>query len=277
MPNLCVTLIDVGWGDSILIEYKDDHNKPILGLIDSNDTTYLQSSYIFLKKYFERNGIDISSNKPNFEFVILSHAHTDHGQGLKSLMRYFGTKAFYYPKSINWSSLAYLIEYSNRSSNVGHHQSIDDTKILPNFGNVSLNILWPLYNQIDSNNENNNSIVLCLRLGDVTFVLTGDAEEDVWNAIANQIPTTTKVFKIPHHGSKNGSIGAAGNPLWLGNCPPKTEFGISSHVRPFSHPHPSVLSLLNSKSRLKYYRTDIHYHLTFCTDGNKVEVQYSHV
>ena len=32
--------------------------------------------------------------KPIFDFVMLSHAHADHAQGLKSLMRSFGTKNF---------------------------------------------------------------------------------------------------------------------------------------------------------------------------------------
>jgi hypothetical protein len=54
MENLEVTLIDVGWGDSIFIETNDDNNDSQYALIDSNDTTTLRSTYIFLKKYFKK-------------------------------------------------------------------------------------------------------------------------------------------------------------------------------------------------------------------------------
>ena len=53
MSTLSATVIDVGWGDSIFLAW-DDGNDRRFGLIDSNDTVYLQSSYIFLSRFFER-------------------------------------------------------------------------------------------------------------------------------------------------------------------------------------------------------------------------------
>lgn len=94
MSNLSVTLIDVGWGDSVLIESQDDNNGNYYALVDSNDSTNFRSSFIFLKRHFEKKGLRISDAKPIFEFVLLSHAHSDHGQGLKSVIREFGTKSF---------------------------------------------------------------------------------------------------------------------------------------------------------------------------------------
>ena len=54
MSSLHVTLIDVGWGDSILIESigESDNSKPLYALVDSPDTPYLQSSYIFQEETF---------------------------------------------------------------------------------------------------------------------------------------------------------------------------------------------------------------------------------
>jgi beta-lactamase superfamily II metal-dependent hydrolase len=48
-----------------------------------------------------------------------------------------------------------------------------------------------------------------------------------------------------------------------------------SHLRPFSHPDPKVISALAAHTPT--YRTDEHYHVTIETDGNQVEVSYSHV
>lgn len=276
MSRIEITLIDVGWGDSILIESIDTNNNSHFALIDSNDTTKYKSSYIFIKRYFEKKGINITDEKPIFDFICLTHAHTDHGQGLKAIMQDFGTKRFWYPKSENWGSLAYLIEFSNRSSNVLHHQSIDDTKILPNIGDISLNVLWPPYQYINTKGENNNSIVLALTLNNSTFLLTGDAEEEVWENISTLIPPNTKFIKVPHHGSKNGTFDKNGDSQWLLHTPQDAILGISSHVRPFSHPDPEVISLFDSDNRL-YYRTDEHYHITISSDGNSHKVKYSHV
>lgn len=147
MSSLRITLIDVGWGDSILLEStgESESSKPLYALVDSPDTPYLQSSYIFLKRYFEKKGVKIPEDKPLFEFVLLSHPHSDHYQGLKTLMKEFGTKNFWYPKSTQWGSAADLIRFAAVSSNVQHHQSIDNTKIIPKLGDVDISVLWPIY------------------------------------------------------------------------------------------------------------------------------------
>lgn len=275
MSELNITLIDVGWGDSIFIESIDNNGNSTFGLIDSNDTVYFKSSFIFLKRFFEKKRIAVDDNKPIFDFIILSHAHTDHGQGLKGIMKHFGTRRFWYPKSIEWSSLSYLIQYGNRSNNVEFHQSIDDTKVLPNLGDCSMDIIWPPYNYTN-HDENNNSIVLVIELNGKSFLLTGDAEEEVWANIANQIPSNTQFFKVPHHGSVNGTFNAQGNSDWLQNLPQQSVLGISSHVRPFTHPDQEVINLLNNNNRT-YFRTDKHYHITISSDGNSTSVKYSHV
>ena len=278
MRELRVTLIDVGWGDSIFVEYIDNNGIPHYGLIDSNDSKYYRSSYIFLKKFFERKNVRLPDDKPVFEFVMLSHGHTDHGQGLKSIMREYGTQNFWYPKSTQWSSMTELIRYTNLSSNVDHHQSIDESKTNVRIGNLPIRILWPLYDQIDQH-ENNNSVVAEMTLGTVSIILSGDAEGQVWNQISGNLPHTQAkmFFKVPHHGSINGTIYQGGYP-WFSAVSgiQDLELGISSHVRPHTHPDQPVIDLFDHNSK-KYYRTDEHYHITFFTDGNNADVKYSHV
>lgn len=53
MASLRVTVIDVGWGDSLLLE-ADNSSGPYYALIDSNDTSTLRSSYIYVKRFFEK-------------------------------------------------------------------------------------------------------------------------------------------------------------------------------------------------------------------------------
>jgi len=283
MDSLRVTLIDVGWGDSILLESigktpTDSH----YALIDSNDTSTLRSSHIFLKRFFEKKGVTIPTSIPMFDWVLLTHAHADHGQGLKKILRDFGTLCFWYTNSANRPAfLADLLRYAARSKStrVGQHDVVDTGKILPPFGPASMQLLWPNPGGVSAN-ENDNSAVLAITLGNVCFVLTGDAEADgVWTQIAAQsspqIPANTGFFKVPHHGSKNGTLTTAQTTPWLTAIPKTCKVAISSHVRPFQHPDPSVVTALASLNPI--YRTDEHYHVTVATDGNKVDVSYSHV
>jgi hypothetical protein len=54
MSRLSATLIDVGAGDSILLESVDSRGISHYALVDCHDTPTLQSSLIFLKRHFER-------------------------------------------------------------------------------------------------------------------------------------------------------------------------------------------------------------------------------
>ena len=118
---------------------------------------------------------------------------------------------------------------------------------------------------------------MTLTLGDVSLVLTGDAEAEVWSQISTQIPENTVFFKLPHHGSSDAMFSAGGETPWLDEVPRSAQLGISSHVRPFSHPDPRVVALLNDLGA-SYYRTDHHYHITVETDRTgPASVKYSHV
>ncbi len=275
MIALDITLIGVAWGDSIFIESINAEGKTFYALIDSNDTTSQKSSFIFLKKYFERKGIDTDRNKPLFDFVLLSHAHSDHGQGLKEIMMKFGTKYFYYSKSLQWAALSTLISFANRSPGVEHHEALNSGKTLPPLGDAFLKVLWPDHDTIPDDNENNNSIILLIRLNNVAVLLTGDSEKDVWAQIAGRIPPDIQVFKVPHHGSVNGTFGDSGDPCWLDKISQGTLLAISSHIKPYGHPHKKVLDLFDSKN-YKYFRTDTDYHVTFRIEDVNVRTKYSH-
>jgi beta-lactamase superfamily II metal-dependent hydrolase len=279
MARLAVTMIDVGWGDSILIESDDGAGNRRFALVDCNDYETERTSLIFVKRFFERERIDYEANRPNFEWVLLTHGHADHARGMKGMLSLFGTRHFWYPKSVPTTTYGSLLEYANRSDRVQHHQSVDSTKILDpsiSFGGVSLTVLWPEYDQVDASNENNNSVVLAVTLGQVSFVLTGDAEAENWATIAARLPPSIRVFQVPHHGGRNGTFGPGDITPWLDVLPAATQLALSSHIRPHGHPHADVVNILGMRN-LGAFRTDQQSHLTFSTDGTKVEVRYSHV
>lgn len=268
---LMVTFIDVGWGDSIYIETKDDLGKIYRGLIDSNDSTENNSSQIFLKRYFEKHGFDISDNKPFFIFILLSHDHADHAKGLKGIMRKFGTDNFLYSRSNNLTSLTGLIHYCKRV-HINHQYLDSSIRIMP-LGDLQFDVVWPLKNYV-STNENNNSIILKLSFFDVSIYLTGDAECEVWNSKALNLEKNAVLLKVPHHGSTNGTFDLARKTPWVDRCT-SAALVISSHVRPFEHPDKEVIDLFE-KNKREYYRTDINHHISFLTDGKNSQIIYSH-
>ena len=267
-------MLDVGWGDSILIESENNQGEQCFAVVDSNDTSSNRFTLNFLKRRLQTQGIDYRSEKHFLDFVLLTHGHADHGQGLKAIMQEFGTKQFWYSKSSNWSSMGNLLSYARRSSNVDHHQAIDDSRILDDLGDVRVDVLWPVDGNPSESDENNNSVVITLTLDNTSFLLSGDAEKEVWQHVAPQIPGNTSFFKVPHHGSVNGSFDGA-EPAWLNHCPVHAELGISCHVGRFGHPHQQVIDLFDAQHR-SFLRTDQHYHLVFETDGQTTNRYFHH-
>ncbi len=64
MGKLSTTFIDVGWGDSIFIEYINNQGKKFYGLVDSNDDSDSFSSLTFIKQHFEQMNVKYESKLP---------------------------------------------------------------------------------------------------------------------------------------------------------------------------------------------------------------------
>jgi beta-lactamase superfamily II metal-dependent hydrolase len=284
MSSLAVTLIDVGWGDSILIESEDSAGQVFYALVDSNDEPHQRSSIDFLKKLFRTRGVSFGRGSRFFQFVMASHDHSDHISGLRRIIEEFGTERFYYPRS-NGAEFATLLRYTIRSSRhpngrVGGEEWVDTSKALPNLGDAELRILHPPPSPMalpyDLSEPNNNSIVLGIRLKNAKHVLTGDCLAENWDVIATSLTSTNlRLFKVPHHGARNGTFEANGDTPWFDLINARTKLAISTHVSPHGHPDPNVLSEFNGRS-FHHYRTDLHYHLTFWTDGRETSVKWSH-
>jgi beta-lactamase superfamily II metal-dependent hydrolase len=284
MSHLHVTLIDVGWGDSILLEASDGNSpRPRFALIDSNDNADRDywPTWNFLRKHFGLRENEFQVTKPFFDFVMLTHDHSDHGSGLKRIMKDFGTKNFWYPKVKVEQSVvvANLQAYANHASVQIPHQAVDSNTQMGSLGDAAMDVLWPFPDQIESN-PNNNSIVLALTLHDNTILLTGDAEGKVWTSIAGAIPQNTRAFKVPHHGSRNGTIHSNGFP-WvdqLDTLPVKPHLALSCHPtfpNRFNFPDPAVLARFE-QGGYGYCRTDLHYHITYTLDDQGLKINYSH-
>lgn len=73
-----ITFLNVGQGDSIVLEWIDDDNKRVLGLIDSNLYNGSNPTINYLK----------TAKFDFIKFIILSHPHSDHFCGLLEVIEY---------------------------------------------------------------------------------------------------------------------------------------------------------------------------------------------
>jgi beta-lactamase superfamily II metal-dependent hydrolase len=285
MAELSATLIDVGSGDSILIELTDGGQR-FRALVDCNDEPNWRVAEDFLKKRFRTQGVSFGSGSRAFEFVLLTHAHADHMNGLKRIMSTFGTDTFYYPDCGTNVGLATLVSYCDASTRVGSRVEVDSSSTISPLGNVAaIEILWPprpshVNGLPDTANQNTNSVVIAITLQDVSFVLTGDCEAENWNSSEmKSMPSSVRFFKVPHHGGKNGVYDNRSGTPWVDRLAGigSVHFGLSTHVSPYKHPHRKVMDVLERRfGASNVRRTDTQYHLTFSTSGSDLRVRYSH-
>jgi len=128
----------------------------------------------------------------------------------------------------------------------------------------------PPFLQGTGDDLNNNSIVVRLTYGQVSFLFTGDLQQEGEEALLADFPDlASTVLKVAHHGSVDATSEEflrAVRPAWA---------VISVGRRnPFGHPHEELLARLNSM-RIRVFRTDIMGTIVMSTDGRRLKAQWS--
>lgn len=116
--------------------------------------------------------------------------------------------------------------------------------------------------------RNNDSVVLEIRYGDVSLVLTGDAGQEVEPEIASRLgPARLRVLKVGHHGSATSTSAA-----FLAAIHPAVAVVSCGRQNHFGHPSPAVLRRLFA-SGAAVFRTDRDGAVTLETDGHTLTVR----
>ncbi len=217
-----LTFLDVGQGDSIHLRYPDGTS----ALVDCGGLRLARGGSDFVGRALVGRYL-WSQRQRRLSYVLLSHPHADHVQGLEFLGPSFVPARVYYfslpsaePGSTGraWQQLL-----RGRSFRLGgvHHE-----------------ILHPARGEVWS--INNASLVMRLRFGHFTALLTGDIEAEAEARLAKQEslePVT--VLKVAHHGARTSS-----SESFLRRVQP--QLGVISAGRRnfFGHPAPSTLERL---------------------------------
>jgi competence protein ComEC len=223
--SVTMTFLDVGQGDSSLIEFPSGQRMLIDGggvsagrfLNLRDESTFSIGENVVSAHLFSRR-------IRRLDVVVLTHAHNDHMDGLLDVIENFEVGEFWLgrnPMSARYRALLERIQEKQIPIRwVAAGQTI---------GEVS--VLHPPANWIPhKNGQNNDSVVLLLHSGAGTALLTGDIEQRI------PVPDRIDVLKVPHHGSRGVRIR------------PQAKMRVISvgANNPFGHPDRSALPALRT-------------------------------
>jgi competence protein ComEC len=236
-PLLKIHVLNVGQGDSILIETPDKHNI----LIDTGPELY---NYVSTRDkiipYLKRLGYN------KIDIIIITHPHMDHAGGLKYLLDNFKVnKILVYEKP---DSIDYACTYLSK----GDYISINE---------VVINILAPEKEMLLSSDENETCLIMELKYKNFSMLFTGDAPKSDLDFISGKYD----ILKVPHHGSILSLSEAMLNNTLIGNAI------ISVGKNSFGHPSPVVISQYE-KNNIGVYRTDRMGDIIIQTQGNQYSI-----
>jgi competence protein ComEC len=238
--KLILHFIDVGQGDSILIQYPDG----TADLIDGGgfwNMEALDTGEAVLLPYLSHHGIT------RLHRIFLTHAHADHMNGLISLRRYIPSDLFYCTRmpisDPGFQKL--LISSTTRIQSIKREMEFKQ-------GSVSLRVLAPEDRRHTKKVANDDSLVLLLTYGTHKILLAGDAEKFTEQRLRELEPLTrVTVLKVAHHGSKTST-----SLEFLNHFQPSFAVISAGRNNWFGHPNPKVLANLRKK-HVSILRTDL--------------------
>ncbi len=245
--KLQVHFIDVGQGDSILVDLGDTEI-----LIDGGGKSPGVAAY--LTDYVDGP----------IEVIVATHPHADHIGGLIAVLDAFEVGEVWHNGDSSTSQT--YAEFMNRVNSEGAEVHIARLHDTIQAGGLSLYVHHPADLQ---DSTNNNSIVLHLAYGDIDFFFTGDAEQEAEGNMmilgSVRIPDV-EILKVGHHGSSTSSSSD-----FLAITNPETAIYLAGEDNRYGHPHDETITAL-SEVGAEIYGTDINGTIIVTTDGQSYSV-----
>jgi competence protein ComEC len=256
--KLHVYFFDVGQGDSILIVTPNGRQVLIDGGPEVESATRALAG-------------PLSPWDRGLDLVALTHLDADHSRGLlEALDRYrvaavlVGTEDPASPLYPQWRETLERQQLQVFQVSAGYRVALDE--------GVVLEVLHPSPSSFPGSvyDRNNDSLVLRLVYGDLSFLLTGDIEAEAERYLAQTSSSlASSVLKAAHHGSKTSTTAE-----FLQRANPALAVISAGADNPFGHPHPDVVARLEQAvGKDRVYQTALQGDIEFISDGRSLWVK----
>lgn len=263
--NLRVTFLDVGQGDSALIEFPKGKRMIIDGGGSYNDS--FDTGRNILAPFLWREKIK------RVDYLLLSHPHPDHLNGLRFIARNFRVKEIW--TNGQGTDLKSYYELMEIIKNKGIKKVTMNILTTPRHVNgVKVDIYnpqVPLFRRqgIGSHSSvNNNSLVVKLTYKGVGFLFPGDIEKKAERRLIKLGDRLeSMVIKVPHHGSLTSSTKG-----FLALVHPSYAVFTVGHNNRFRFPKKEIVERYRALG-CEICRTDKDGAITMVTDGETLKVK----
>lgn len=226
-----VHFIDVGQGDSILVESNGDYMLVDAGEEDKGDDVV---------KYIRSLGIE------ELNYVVATHPHSDHIGGMDDVIKSLKVENIIMPNMTAttkcFENMLDAVEENNVNVIIG------EAGYDFNMGDFNCSIVGPVTIGDDANN---NSVVMKLAYKEDSILLTGDcSKEEERDIIESNADISADLLKAGHHGSSTSDseefVGRVSPEIAVISCGKDNEYG---------HPHKETLDTF-SEYGVEVHRTD---------------------
>ena len=255
--RLHVDFLDVGQGDSALITMPDGTTL----LVDAGGNTTEAVRRIgetVVSEYLWWRGLS------EVDYVLATHADADHIDGLNDVLKNFNVRgALIARRPANDPEFA---KFSQTLTETNTHAEVIHAGDVIRFGDVEVSVLWPPAGGELS--TNNNSIVLRLKFGERSILLTGDIERQTERVLTqSQQDLRVDIVKVPHHGSKTSST----DDFVRATNPSLAIISVGRNSM-FGHPHKEVVQRWQSNGATVFTTGECGT-ITITTDGHELSLK----
>lgn len=247
--NYRVSFLDIGQGDATVIQVPPTDQSPegTTVLIDGGPGSGVVDR-------LRESGVT------RLDAVFLTHPHADHVAGLIDVLEQFPVAAVF--DAAPPSSSQIYLDFLKTVEQKAIPYSITRKGRTIVYGELELDVLSP-GDDLKADDLNADSLVILARFGGLDILIPGDAEGETLAGL--DLPRVA-VYKVPHHGSRDGTINRV-----LDKLKPRAAIISVGEGNPYGHPTDSTMSALE-KAGISIYRTDRQGTVSVSLTGGVMEI-----